>query len=152
MQTASPDRCSGAMEETDRRAMCSSRHAEHNLTPISIKKSVQDVMEGARTDHHGFGYKMDKKSAGAEGKKGGRLSAACCRPNRRARDQAHGNEMYQARANLSSKKPRACAMPSRSLNSRSWGRVPSWIPEKRGSSADMAARPSGVSRFPGPAP
>jgi excinuclease ABC subunit B len=39
---------------------------EHGLTPVSIKKSVHDVMEGARADTTDFGYKAGKKKRGAE--------------------------------------------------------------------------------------
>ncbi len=35
-------------------------------TPKSIRKNVQDVMEGARADATDFGYKMGKKKRGAE--------------------------------------------------------------------------------------
>jgi excinuclease ABC subunit B len=56
-----------AMEETDRRRKVQLEYnVKHGVTPISIKKSVQDVMEGARADTTDFGYKMGKKKRGAE--------------------------------------------------------------------------------------
>jgi excinuclease ABC subunit B len=56
-----------AMEETDRRRNVQLEYnVKHGVTPISIKKGVQDVMEGARTDTTDFGYKMGKKKRGAE--------------------------------------------------------------------------------------
>ena len=36
------------------------------LTPMSIRKNITDVMEGARADTTDFGYKMGKKKRGAE--------------------------------------------------------------------------------------
>ena len=56
-----------AMEETDRRRNVQLEYnVKHGVTPISIKKSVHDVMEGARADTTDFGYKMGKKKRGAE--------------------------------------------------------------------------------------
>ena len=56
-----------AMEETDRRRNVQiAYNLKNDLTPISIKKNVQDVMEGARADTTDFGYKMGKKKRGAE--------------------------------------------------------------------------------------
>jgi len=56
-----------AMEETDRRRNAQlAFNKEHGLTPLSIRKSITDVMEGARADTTDFGYKMGKKKRGAE--------------------------------------------------------------------------------------
>jgi excinuclease ABC subunit B len=56
-----------AMEETDRRRNVQlAFNKEHGLSPVSIRKSITDVMEGARTDTTDFGYKMGKKKRGAE--------------------------------------------------------------------------------------
>jgi excinuclease ABC subunit B len=56
-----------AMDETDRRRKVQVEYnARHGLTPISIKKNVQDIMEGARADTTDFGYKMGRKKRGAE--------------------------------------------------------------------------------------
>jgi len=56
-----------AMDETDRRRNVQLKfNAEHGLTPVSIRKNVTDVMEGARADTTDFGYKMGKKKRGAE--------------------------------------------------------------------------------------
>src|SRR6185295_19156129 len=56
-----------AMDETDRRRNAQiSYNNEHGLTPVSIRKKVTDVMEGARADTTDFGYKMGKKKRGAE--------------------------------------------------------------------------------------
>ena len=56
-----------AMEETDRRRNVQLEYnVEHGLTPVSIRKNVTDVMEGARADTTDFGYKMGKKKRGAE--------------------------------------------------------------------------------------
>ncbi|MEJ0087978.1 MAG: excinuclease ABC subunit UvrB [Pseudomonadota bacterium] len=56
-----------AMEETDRRRNVQlAYNKEHNLTPLSIRKNINDVMEGARADTTDFGYKMGKKKRGAE--------------------------------------------------------------------------------------
>jgi excinuclease ABC subunit B len=56
-----------AMEETDRRRNVQlAFNKEHGLTPVSIRKNVTDVMEGARADTTDFGYKMGKKKRGAE--------------------------------------------------------------------------------------
>ena len=55
-----------AMEETGRRREIQQAYnKEHGITPTTIRKGVQDVMEGARetTD---FGFKMGKKKRGAE--------------------------------------------------------------------------------------
>ncbi len=65
------DRVTGSMEraiaETDRRRNVQlAYNKEHGMTPLSIRKGVQDVMEGARTDATDFGYKMGKKKRGAE--------------------------------------------------------------------------------------
>jgi excinuclease ABC subunit B len=55
------------MEETDRRRNVQlAFNKEHGLTPVSIRKSITDVMEGARADTTDFGYKMGKKKRGAE--------------------------------------------------------------------------------------
>src|SRR3982751_3641029 len=56
-----------AMEETDRRRNVQlAFNKEHGLTPLSIRKNITDVMEGARADTTDFGYKMGKKKRGAE--------------------------------------------------------------------------------------
>jgi excinuclease ABC subunit B len=56
-----------AMEETDRRRNVQlAFNKEHGLSPVSIRKNVMDVMEGARADSTDFGYKMGKKKRGAE--------------------------------------------------------------------------------------
>jgi excinuclease ABC subunit B len=56
-----------AMEETDRRRNVQlAFNLEHGLSPVSIRKNVMDVMEGARADSTDFGYKMGKKKRGAE--------------------------------------------------------------------------------------
>jgi excinuclease ABC subunit B len=56
-----------AMEETDRRRNVQlAFNQEHGLSPVSIRKNVMDVMEGARADSTDFGYKMGKKKRGAE--------------------------------------------------------------------------------------
>ena len=56
-----------AMEETDRRRNVQlAYNKEHGLTPLSIRKNINDVMEGARADTTDFGYKMGKKKRGAE--------------------------------------------------------------------------------------
>jgi excinuclease ABC subunit B len=56
-----------AMEETDRRRNVQlAFNKEHGLTPVSIRKNITDVMEGARADTTDFGYKMGKKKRGAE--------------------------------------------------------------------------------------
>ncbi len=56
-----------AMEETDRRRNKQLEYnVIHNITPLSIVKNVQDVMEGARADATDFGYKAGKKSKGAQ--------------------------------------------------------------------------------------
>ena len=56
-----------AMDETDRRRNVQlAFNKEHGLSPVSIRKSVTDVMEGARADATDFGYKMGKKKRGAE--------------------------------------------------------------------------------------
>jgi excinuclease ABC subunit B len=56
-----------AMEETDRRRNVQlAYNKEHGLTPLSIRKNITDVMEGARADTTDFGYKMGKKKRGAE--------------------------------------------------------------------------------------
>ncbi len=56
-----------AMDETDRRRNVQIEYnLKHNVTPTSIRKSVQDVMEGARADSTDFGYKPGKKKRGAE--------------------------------------------------------------------------------------
>jgi excinuclease ABC subunit B len=56
-----------AMDETDRRRNAQiSYNTEHGLTPVSIRKKVTDVMEGARADTTDFGFKMGKKKRGAE--------------------------------------------------------------------------------------
>src|SRR5688572_9954739 len=65
------DRMTGSMEraiaETDRRRNIQlAYNIEHGTTPISIRKGVTDVMEGARADTTDFGYKMGKKKRGAE--------------------------------------------------------------------------------------
>jgi excinuclease ABC subunit B len=63
------DRITGSMEraigETNRRREKQlAYNAEHNLTPVSIRKSVQDVMEGARTDVDFSGKATKGKRAG----------------------------------------------------------------------------------------
>src|SRR5687767_1981285 len=65
------DRMTGSMEraiaETDRRRNIQlAYNLEHGTKPISIRKNVMDVMEGARADTTDFGYKMGKKKRGAE--------------------------------------------------------------------------------------
>jgi excinuclease ABC subunit B len=56
-----------AMDETRRRRNIQlAYNKEHGLTPRSIVKNVQDVMEGARADSTDFGYKMGKKKRGAQ--------------------------------------------------------------------------------------
>jgi excinuclease ABC subunit B len=56
-----------AMDETRRRRDIQlAYNKEHGLTPRSIVKNVQDVMEGARADSTDFGYKMGKKKRGAQ--------------------------------------------------------------------------------------
>jgi excinuclease ABC subunit B len=56
-----------AMEETDRRRNVQlAFNLQHGLSPVSIRKNVMDVMEGARADSTDFGYKMGKKKRGAE--------------------------------------------------------------------------------------
>ncbi len=56
-----------AMEETGRRRDKQlAFNKEHGITPTSIRKGVQDVMEGARADTTDFGYKMGRKKRGAE--------------------------------------------------------------------------------------
>ena len=55
-----------AMDETQRRRDIQLAHNKlHGFVPKTIRKSVQDVMEGARADTD-FGYKMGKKKRGAE--------------------------------------------------------------------------------------
>jgi excinuclease ABC subunit B len=56
-----------AMEETDRRRNVQiAYNKEHGLSPVSIRKNITDVMEGARADTTDFGYKMGRKKRGAE--------------------------------------------------------------------------------------
>jgi excinuclease ABC subunit B len=56
-----------AMEETQRRRDKQRAFNEANgVTPTTIRKNVQDVMEGARADTTDFGFKMGKKKRGAE--------------------------------------------------------------------------------------
>jgi excinuclease ABC subunit B len=56
-----------AMEETQRRREIQlAFNQEHGYVPRTIRKGVQDVMEGARADTTDFGYKMGKKKRGAE--------------------------------------------------------------------------------------
>jgi excinuclease ABC subunit B len=56
-----------AMDETRRRRDIQlAYNKEHGLTPRTIRKNVQDVMEGARADSTDFGYKMGKKKRGAQ--------------------------------------------------------------------------------------
>jgi excinuclease ABC subunit B len=55
-----------AMEETQRRREIQlAYNKEHGYTPKTIRKNVQDVMEGARADTD-FGYKAGKKKRGAQ--------------------------------------------------------------------------------------
>jgi excinuclease ABC subunit B len=65
------DRMTGSMEraiaETDRRRNIQlAYNLENGTKPISIRKNITDVMEGARADTTDFGYKMGKKKRGAE--------------------------------------------------------------------------------------
>jgi excinuclease ABC subunit B len=56
-----------AMAETERRRQIQlAYNKEHGYTPKTIRKGVQDVMEGARTDVTEFGYKVGRKKRGAE--------------------------------------------------------------------------------------
>jgi excinuclease ABC subunit B len=56
-----------AMDETQRRREKQlAYNKEHGHVPKTIRKSVQDVMEGARADTTDFGYKMGRKKRGAE--------------------------------------------------------------------------------------
>jgi excinuclease ABC subunit B len=56
-----------AMAETQRRREIQLAHNQkHGYVPKTIRKSVQDVMEGARADTTDFGYKAGKKKRGAE--------------------------------------------------------------------------------------
>jgi excinuclease ABC subunit B len=65
------DRITGSMEramgETQRRREKQvAFNKEHGITPQTIRKNVQDIMEGARADNTDFGYKIGKKKRGAE--------------------------------------------------------------------------------------
>jgi len=56
-----------AMGETQRRRDIQlAYNKEHGLTPMTIRKHVQDVMEGARADTTDFGFKMGRRKRGAE--------------------------------------------------------------------------------------
>ena len=56
-----------AMDETQRRREIQlAFNQEHGHVPRTIRKHVQDVMEGARADVTEFGFKMGKKKRGAE--------------------------------------------------------------------------------------
>ena len=96
------DRITGSMqraiEETDRRRNVQiAFNKEHGLTPVSIRKNMTDVMEGARADTTDFGYKMDKKTRRGGG---GAESAHVVAGADRARVKRMEAEMFKRARNL----------------------------------------------------
>ena len=146
------DRMTGSMEraidETDRRRNVQlAYNIEHGTTPISIRKNVTDVMEGARADTTDFGYKMGKKKRGAE-EAAPNLRMLVARADR-ARDQAHGGGDVQAGAQSRVRRSRAVARCDREVEAAGAGARRSepargmtgvW----RIGGSDLIIRPSGV--------